>query len=514
MIYDSKKIIYLIVFVSLAIGFSLNEYNLHVIRQNNPANILINAKATLYNETVWSGDNEFYISPPENYLKGKGWRRDPPVGNGSYFRRVPGYSVFYFFFRILFNVPLALKLLKFAQMLLFALSVIYIYKILKLLKFSNVLVAGITFLYGAVPFFSCFAYYTSTESVSPYLAVFYFYFLLKAFYAGDKKLKWNYYLIASLFIGVSILTRPPMALLALSLPLFIYKDYYKEKGFFYFAKKSFLLTATPLLLISAWALRNYLLTKEFVPLEQAYHPQTLDRMKPEFEGILALTKCWGEATVGPKDFNSYYIPFQDSVLVNGDTSNVYIENILKAWPVQIINDIGQERLAAVLKEHQRALYLQKPYYDKNIAMPSDYFPLQLKVQSDYHILVSEFTKKHLLTYWLKTPFHYFKNMVFHSNTSQLFIFQKEVLGHQFLFVCKCFLFLLNILLYGVMFCNLFLIKDRILKYLFAVTPLVMLLFFCLIFRQIEQRYMLPVLPLMVIGLAFPINYFIAKRPSR
>ncbi len=510
MIFDSKKIIYAIVFISLAIGFSINEYNLHLLRQVNPDNKIINAKSTFHDETIWSVDNEFYLSPPENFLAGKEWRRDPPLGNGSYFRRVPGYSIFYLFFRTLFDTPLALKLLKFAQMLLFGLSVICIYKTLKRLQFNNTIAAVVTISYGFTPFFSGFAYYTCTESITPYLAVFYLYFLMRAYCTEDAKIKWNSYLIASLLIGIFILTRPPMGLLALSFPVCFFKDYFKEKNIFYFTKKSILIAILPLLLIGTWTIRNYLLTKEFVPLEKSYHPQSLDRMKPEYDGIISFITCWGGKASEPTYFNEYYVPFQASVLVYGDTGIAYIENILKAWPVQIVNEFGKERLTAILKLHQRALYEQKPYYDKQIAMPPDYFPEQLQVQKEYHKLENEYFKKHFFSYCLQSPLLYFKNMVVHSNTSQLFIFQKEVLGHKLLFAYKSLLFLLHILLYLTLFFNLFLIKNVVLKTVFAITPLVFVVFFCFIFRLIEQRYMLPVLPIMVLGLAFPLNYFFSK----
>ncbi len=509
--FDSKKTIYFIVLFSLAIGIGFNEYNLHLIKKTNPDNALLNAQSTFKNETVWSVDDEFYISPPENFLAGKGWRRNPPVGNGSYFRRVPGYSLVYLFFRIFFDLPMALKFLKIFQVFLFGTSVFCVHKIMRSLQFNTVLSACIAVLFGCTPFFSCYTYYTCTEGITPYLCVFYFYFLIKAYNSTiDLEKKRIAYLVAGLFLGILILTRPNLALIGLPIPLCVYLDRYKSQNPIYYLKNISLIFVMPMVLLSIWTTRNFVLTKEIVVLEKASHPQSLDRIKPEFEGIVDLAKCWGGRSI--QDFNEYYVPFQASAR-NGDTSDIYIENILTAWPNEIVEEFGKERLFVILKKHQRVLLIQKPYYDKKIAMPSTYFDDELELAKEYEKLVKEYKEKHFMRYWVKTPFDNFLSVALHSNTSSLFMFQKQVITNKLLYIYKGFLFLLHIIVYLSVFINFFLIKDWALKFIFSITPLVSVLFFCVIFRSIEQRYMLPLLPIMIIGLAFPINYLLTKRRS-
>ncbi len=508
-IFDSKKTIYLILFLSLCITIGYNQYNLFLIQKKNPKNELTKGPATVENVTVWDVDNEFYLSPPENFLAGKGWRRGPPIGNGSYFRRVPGYSLIYLFFRLFFDVPLALQFVKLFQIILFTISIIYVHKIMRLLSFSSTLSALIALLYGCIPFFSGFVYFTCTESISPYLGVLYFYFLIKATTIKDTNKKNRAYLMAGLFLGIAILTRPMMGLLALIIPFSIFMEVKRSQSISNYLKNILFIGLIPILLLSTWTLRNYILTKEIVVLEKNTHPESLDREKPEFNGLLHFVKCWGDKSI--TNFNDYYVPFQSSVLIDGDTSNFYIEKIINVWPASITEQYGKDRLFSILKKHQTALFMQKPYYDKQVAMPSAYFDLELEVERDYEKLISEYKKEHFLDYWLKTPLLNLRSMIFHSNTSNLFLFQKEIMNNGVLYVCKSLLYLFHVLLYFCVLLNLFLLKDQFLRAIFVLAPLINMFFLCFIFRGLEQRYMLPVLPVMLIGLAFPIQYLMSKR---
>ena len=289
---QDKKFIFFVILLSAVINFSFLEYNNYLIRQANPANIEANAKSLVYGQTVFSVDNEYYLTPVDNFLSGKGWKRSPAVGNGGYFRRVPGYSTVYLIFVKVFGYETGHLFLKIFQLFVFLLTIPAIF-------YLSGLVSGrsasrlTTLIYALVPFISSWTYFTLTESISPALVVFYFYFLLKAYNNERQSIKLRNYMIASLFLVFGILTRPYIALAGLPLLVFTFKDFVIKRPASWFRSLAFI-WIIPFLFVGTWTLRNYLLTKEFVPLEKPIHPQTLDRMKPEFISFLGFTKCWGE----------------------------------------------------------------------------------------------------------------------------------------------------------------------------------------------------------------------------
>src|SRR5438270_7563905 len=128
--FFKDKTLLLLVLIALLLNFTFLQCNLNLIKRDNPKNENISARSIVQNQTIYSVDNEYYLSPVDNYLKGKGWMRDPAVSNGDFFRRVPGYSLFYLFFIKVFGYKLGFFLLKWTQVLCFILSILVIYSLL------------------------------------------------------------------------------------------------------------------------------------------------------------------------------------------------------------------------------------------------------------------------------------------------------------------------------------------------------------------------------------------------
>ena len=102
-IKSNKKFLLLLIISAAIFNFSFLEYNNYLIRKDNPGNIERNAASLAYGQTIYSVDNEYYTTPVENFLSGKGWKRGVGFSNGDYFRRVPGYSIVYLFFTAIFE---------------------------------------------------------------------------------------------------------------------------------------------------------------------------------------------------------------------------------------------------------------------------------------------------------------------------------------------------------------------------------------------------------------------------
>ncbi len=493
----SKKTGLIIALFSALSAFFFNEYNLLLFRKADAQN---NTHSLVLNETIFTPDDEYYISPVENYLAGKGWKRSPAVSDGDYFRRVPGYSLIYLAFAKVSGHQSAHHLIKYFQLILFGISVYCFCFIVFSFTKHNLLTIFLSLFYGIVPFFSGWLYYTMTEAITPALMVLYVFYLLRAYHQNDERKKLLNYVAASFFLGYIVLTRPYTGIAGLMIAACVVNDYYvhKElKNISFLFKKSLLISVVPLVMISAWTIRNYVLTAEFVPLEKAFHPQSLDRMKPEFEGMWSFAKCWGED--GPV-FNSYLQPLYYRA-ITGDTSYIHIRKVLDTWPQNIVDEFGYQRLYNILQEQQRVAFMQKVYYDKQIAMPDQYMPEQLILQQQYHELINEYKQKHFFNYWIISPLIYLKRMVIHSNTSNIAFFQKNKDEITINFM-RYILVLLHISIYCCLFINLFLMKNNLNKILFVYTPLLFVLFFTVFHREIEQRYMLTILPVMIMGAGF------------
>ena len=500
----SKRFLLLLIAASAIFNFCFLEYNSYKIRQYNPVNTEKNAASLVYGQTVYSIDNEYYLSPVDNYLDGKGWRRGAAVGDGDYLRRVPGYSIVYFGAVKAFGKSSGLLFLKIFQLLLFLSTIPAIYFLCSQVagEFSGRL---ITFIYAFIPFVSSWAYFTLTESISPFLTIYYVYFAFRGALMVDGKKKLGNYIWASMFFIAAVLTRPYIALAGLILLVFSIKDFLVPsialKGIARFS----MVWMIPFILISAWTIRNFILTKEVVFFEKAYHPQSLDRMKPEFRGMFSFTKSWGEDGA---QFTLHHEPFYWAAIA-GDTGSAPIHAMLKSWPTYVVSEFGYDRLYHTLKKHQEVVGSYKEWYDQKRAMPDYWTPAQLDVEADYKKLQQEFSNSHVMTYWVNSRLTYLKRMIFHSNTPNIFLFQKEAGLPGPIYLYKILLFGLHVLFYLALFLNIFLMKGWMNRLVFVYTPLVFVLFISFVHREVEARYMLPVLPLLIAGSAATADRLIA-----
>lgn len=498
LIQNRLPVIYFILLTSLA-SITYHYFEWNIINKYPNGAFYINNGVTYGN-----GDNDYYFGPVENYLSGKGWRNNPPVGNGSYFRRTPGYSLVYLFARTITpNFKASLYVLIVINCVLYLLAFWSLSKILIYLKISN-LVYNLSMVFIAIiPYFYHILLCTLTESISVYLTIISIFFLIKGYNEQNPKIKILSYVFASLFIGYDTLTRPYLGILLLLLPVFGYIEYYR------FGIKRLLLNyiiigIIPVLILGSWALRNYRLTKEIVFLEVAYHPQNLDRMKPEFRGFWNFVRCWGEDGAV---FNNYQLPLYVNAL-KGDTSSQYIEKIIKHIPDDVIKTCGEQDIILLFKRYQQIVYSQKEYFDKQIAMPAQYSKEQIALENDFNSLTSKYIKENKITYYIFGPAKYLKQIIFHSNTVGIYFLQEQFRKYTVLNLLRYLSACIHISLFFFIFISIYTTRKKLPYFIiFVVVPVIYLLFFSYIVQTIEQRYFSPILPLLLFGAIYNINYF-------
>jgi hypothetical protein len=311
-------------------------------------------------------------------------------------------------------------------------------------------------------------------------------------------------MLASLFFVFGVLTRPYIAIAGLPLLIFTTNDFVIKRPVNW-ARNFLGIWLICFLFIGCWTLRNYLLTKEFVPLEKAVHPETLERMKPDFRGFWSFSKCWGEDGFV---MNTYHDPLYFSAALKGDTSSVYVENILNTWPSKVVDHFGRKRLSDVLRHYQYSALKTKPYFDSVKAMPEHFLPEQLAVKKEFDELASEYRKSFFFDYWIKTPFRYLKLMVVNSNTGNLYLFQKDHRDKMMINLYRYTLLAIHMLVYVSLVINFFVMKGFANRLAFVYVPLLFIFFFVMVHREIEQRYMLPILPILLAGAACSGNWFL------
>lgn len=448
-------------------------------------------------------DNDYYLGQVENYLAGKGWRNNPPVGNGSYFRRTPGYSLLYLLARTITpNVKTALVACVIFHFLLYLFAFWSIGKTLVYLRINNLLYNLSMLFFAIIPYFYHLLLSTMTESISIYLCIIAYYFIIRAYNETNSTSKIYSYVFASFFLGYATLTRPYLGLLLGLLPVFATLEYYKF-GWKKLITNYVIIGFIPILMLASWTLRNYIVTKEVVILEVAYHPQNLDRMKPEFRGFWGLAKCWGE---DGSVFNSYQIPLYENAL-NGDTSFQYIENALKHIPTEVLNICGKQDIKNALVSYQQLVFSQKPYFDKQIAMPAQYSNEQLRVEKLFIDLASKYKKQHKIQYYILSPVKYLKQIIFHSNTVGIYFLQEPFRNHQILNILRYISFVIHVSLFFFIFFSIYTTRKKPGYFIiFVIIPIIYLLFFSYIVQSIEQRYFAPILPLLLFGAIYNINY--------
>ena len=510
-----SKTLVILLLLALANAVGMGLTNLKLSHDYPSGNYVVaNEGITIYNQ-----DNEYYLDPVDNYLAGKGWRRSPPLGNGSYYRRTPGYSILYFLAtKATGNSPTGkFYVVVGAQVLLYLLSVLAIWCMVPMLTPSKWAQAGTTLVFAVLPYVSSYTFMTVTESLYPHFLVYYLYWVLRAYYDGKYLFpeRTGAFVLAAVFLTFSILTRPVTGILGLILVVLYLRALLRgpvAPG--QWAWSMACVVAVPVVLVGAWTARNYVLTKDFVPLEVAYHPQSHDRMKPEFKGLFTFVKTWGEDGAA---MNEWQIPLLTKTLVDGDTSIAHVDAILARFPPQTVGMFGRPRLRSVLRQYQSVTYSLKQYYDRHVPMPAQYSRLQLDTQSRFDSLTREYAQRFPLKYYVGVPLIYLKRAVFNSGTSNSYLFQEPFRSHSVLVMLRLLFLVVHIAAYFCILFNAWSFRHDAARWVvFCLVPLLYLGFFVVYFQEIEQRYLLPSLVLALLGLHRPLallEHRFARRPA-
>ncbi len=496
--FIKSKGIWIICVLSFIAAFSYNQVNLKHVP----------AKQIRQHQTIKTNDDNSYLSPPETYINTGEWKQNGP-GKQSYFLRPPGYGLFFYALLKPFGSH-ALLLLKFAQLLLFSLSIYCFYYIVNQLIQNKVIALFTAALYGCTPFAIGFLFYTLTEGITPALLLFYIFLLFKAKEKTVSRQKIIFYFLAALTFAYLLIVRPPLGFMGILLPIFLLKDYWKE-GFVKLFIKLLLFGSIAFSLMAIWQFRNYKIADEYVGLHSIYYADNNSIYRPTFKEYWNFAGGWAQEG---HEVHAYMVPIWIAA-VEGDTSEVYIKNAIATFPKKVTTHFGEERLTSAFRKYQEATLFQQTYYSKGLPMPTETPQIELDAIAEFKQLTKEYKSEFWFDYYVSSPLKVFKTMAFHSNLS-LYVFQHTYRGNVIMETARVLFYGLHALCFITLIISLFFLrKSDWRKAAILLTVFSYVFYLCYFQRGIEERYTLPILPLLLIGLVGLLSQFkiISRRES-
>ncbi len=510
----------LVLVLAVAGPLAWNVINLAAIRRHEQAFALSrgvpqgqlreNGGSTLAGVTIWSIDNEYYLSQAENARLGRGFgygyelnaeknSYSAPAGPGAFVRRMPGYSLWYGAWRALADLPTALLLLRTAQWLLAIAAVLMLADTLRAIGVAPVVRWWTTAAFAVVPWTSGWASYTLTEALTPVLVVACVWQSARAYTAYDPRRRLGHYASALVLLSLTVLTRPLLGLCALPLGLLLLRELGTRRMAW---RQLVIVLIAPAVLYGSWLIWARQQTGEWTLVERTLHPSNPDRMRPPFIGMGELLKAsggwinWRTNRV----FNEQYTPLL-SAAWSGDTSGRYRAEMIRSLPPILKSSIDSLRLDAALRAYQLALAKRKDEYAAYRNMGSSYSADELAVADSFHVMAADFKRQYPIYSAVAVPLQYLYIAVVHSHTGHLFVLHDR---HQtWVKAAKALLLGLHVSLFALfgLAVVLALAGRRWVWLACSAAPLLALIFLTLFFREYEQRYMMPLLPLVWIQVA-------------
>lgn len=479
-----QKIALFISAFSFACSFTCNELNLRLIKQEG--------QETRCGQTIITADDRSYLDPAENFIKGMGFRENAP-GRGSYFLRPPGYSLFYMAFRSLTNEENALWLLKMAQLLLFSLSVYCLFFIAFACFQSGRWAIVVSIIYGCTPLCCGFLYYTLTEGITPALMIFYAFFLIRAHSQKQRKSKILHYLLGSAVFSFLFITRPVMGIAGLALPVFLVYDYFGKTRIHNFMLLLFVCGFTAAAPMLFWQFRNYHIAGRYVGLHPVYYPENNYVFRPAHRALWEFEKSWGSRGDA---FHGSIMPVWKACL-EGDSSEHWIDTLLQNVPEYVINRFGQDQLRDIFGKYRGSMLTQMRYKERGLPMPAVISREEKEVVEGFTALADTFRREFPFRYLLGAPVKTLGRMIFHSNLS-LYMFQHTFRGRWWMEGLRYLFFIIHSLSFS-LFLLALLRKMKVTHVFTVLIPLIYLAYLAFFQRGVEERYTLPVLPLVLLG---------------
>jgi len=471
-----KWVPFWIAVLSLLNALLWNEWNLHQLR--------VEKQELRDNQTVVTLDDVSYLNPPLYYYQhGKAY--DTDYQKFSFSIRPPGYGLFYFAcLKVAGNH--ALYLLKWVQLLLFSVSVFCLFQLIEAL--SKSFYAGLisAILYGIFPISLGFLYYTLSEGITPALLIMGIYLLVNFTQTNKKQMLW----LAGITFSFLCIVRPLLGILMPFVLLFFLFLLSQKKTW----EKSFRLTFWVMILsltgVFSWQIIGEIKMGKWLGLHPIYQHEIPGVFRAPHAAVWECFKGWESSSA---HFHETIVPFWEETMAGKPFDSSY-SKVEKAIPTFVLNTLDLASVKQGFYLYRKAILAQKPFYEKQKVMPAYALNDEVKCVTYFEQLARNFKKKQGLEYHVVTPLKVTKTMIFHSNLS-LWIFQHTLRGTWWMETLRLFAYLLHVSLFLLLISALFLLRKE--PIIWMVIGVFCYLFYLVYFqRGIEERYTLPILPLL------------------
>lgn len=430
-----------------------NEVNSHLLNQ------------PLENQfgMIQTADETSYIVPPKNFVN-KGEWKDNSNGLTSYYQRSPGYGFLYLVNYILLGKDAFLGL-KILQIGLFFASILVFWRLLKEFRLSNKLIFISTAAFALLPLYSGFVYYSLTEGVAPFFTLWSILELKKSDHSN--KIRWQ--LIVS--VALLVLIRPQLGLIPFA-------------GFVYgIVTKQYRLSGTILLAILplfAWYARTAFISQEIPSFHPIYSKTNNHFYRPSHAAMTELFRVW--------EWRSDVFHSQTGRLGFGDSSA--IEMVVSEIP-------------AVYRKAVRPLFVQFHNLNQsrlcdyeNVEL-NDYLPGEKKFINDLDSVRRTLVQNNKFDYFIKVPAMSAKDFL-NKSYMNLYIFQGPLRGNWFIEILRVFCWLMVIGSVTLSALSIFSFKWKSLD-IFLLAGIGVFLFYLVFVQRLnEERYIVPILPVLLI----------------
>jgi hypothetical protein len=477
----------LIAVLSFACACFYNEMNLRVLL--NYEGVLHKVNSTYH--WITTPDDAAYLRPAENYYHYHVWKDNNP-GKQSYFLRTPGYGLFRYSLMRIMGFDNSYYYFRYIQLLVFALSVLLLYKTAEMAGLPKGAALAVEGIYGLTPFAIGFLYYSITEGITPALMIAYVFFLLLAYRRSGP----FFFILAAIVMAYIGITRPVLMLFAGALPLAIWWALPRLqiwRRLIFIALTSLIVFAP----IGMWSYRNHQIAGPAASIYPIYFAENNSQFRPTHSSIWNFVKSYG--TEG-KAFHEVMVPLW-SATISGDTSQVHIDSIMIACPDWVKQSIGEQKLRASYALYRESIIYQRTNYPKGTIMPDTIPAIEQEVIKQFAAYTSQINSEHWAWCHLVVPVRLFKTATFHSNLS-LYMFQYDFRGRWWMEIMRFAFLALHLLCCLSFIYILIFARDRTVRLILGLIVGVYFFYLCYFFRGLEERYTLPILPLMLIGLAY------------
>lgn len=470
-----KKTI-LICLASTLLAMLFNFCNTHLLQSDGIA--------LRDNQMVITADDISYLAPADNFIQNGVWKSNT-IGNNAYYLRTPGYGGIYLIFKLLFptNALLALKLF---QILLFGISTGLLYLIAQWFCKNNIAATIASIVYGCTPFACGFLSYTLTEAVTPALVIINLFCLLR--YADKEHIGW---LIAhSVFLAILIITRPVLGFwLGLSVVVIGTTHTTIANKIRHLLMVLFIAMLPTIL----WQIRGYQIANKVIGLHPIYSTDSPDVFRPSHLAVWQFTKKWNS---NGEQFHNTIQQFWVAA-EKGDTLPQCIEQTINKIPPKVVQTIGINNIHTAYTSYYQLLQKQMFFVHTNSLVSPQFCTQEQAVVQIFDSLSKVMSYKLPLQTHIITPLKSYCAMALHSNLS-MYMFQKSFRGKKAMESMRLLFFAIHAFLFIIVWVALVIYRTDIVRLTIICLVCIYLIFLAWIQRGVEERYTLPVLPLLIV----------------